>query len=105
VTFAILVARIADHEIGMHYIRIAERSLPAAERWRTGVWAVIRSLATLPERFPEAPEAEWYGPGLRETYYGKRLNTYRILYEVRGQAVYIHRVRHGRQDLLQPGEM
>ena len=38
-------------------------------------------------------------------FYGKRRNTYRILFEVRGNVVYILRVRHGRQDFLTPEEL
>jgi plasmid stabilization system protein ParE len=105
VTFLVTVTRKAEIEINQHYRRIAEESLAAAERWRTGVWAVISSLKVLPERFGEAPEAEWYGPELRQAFYGKRRGVYRILYEVRGPEVVVHRVRHGRQDLLQPEEM
>jgi plasmid stabilization system protein ParE len=102
VSFLVTVTRKAEIEINQHYRRIAEESPPAAERWRVGVWAVISSLKTLPERFGEAPEAEWYGSELRQTFYGKRRGMYRILYEVRGQEVIVHRVRHGRQDLIEP---
>jgi len=105
VTFLVSVTRKAEIEINQHHRRIAEESLAAADRWRIGVWAVISSLKALPERFGEAPEAEWYGPGLRQTFYGKRRGAYRILYEVRGREVFIHRVRHGRQDLLQADEL
>ena len=65
----------------------------------------VEALGTNPEMYPEAPEAEWYGAGLREFYYGKRRNTYRILFEVRGSVVYILRVRHGRQDLFKAEEL
>ena len=75
-----------------------------AERWRARLRAAVGSLATNPERCLELPEAEWYGLGLREHYVGKQRNTVRILFEVRGRTVHILRIRHGRQDLLRPGE-
>jgi plasmid stabilization system protein ParE len=53
-----------------------------------------------------APENEWYEGGeLRELLYGKRQGVYRILFEVRGDTVYILRVRHGAQELLGPGDL
>ena len=81
------------------------RSKPTASRWYA---AIVRSLASLesnPTRCAEAPEAEWYGGGLRVLLHGKRRNTYRILFEIRGDVVFVLRVRHGRQDFLSPDEI
>jgi plasmid stabilization system protein ParE len=54
-----------------------------------------------PERWPEAPEAEWH-EGLRQLLHGKRRHLHRILFEIRGQLVVVLRVRHGAQDFLGP---
>jgi plasmid stabilization system protein ParE len=104
-TFRVEITRTAAREIEERYQRINEQGRNSAEKWRAGLIAAVEALEANPERYPEAPEAEWYGAGLREFYYGKRRNTYRILFEVRENVVYILRVRHGRQDLLMPDEL
>jgi plasmid stabilization system protein ParE len=65
----------------------------------------IRSLAENPERFGLAPECRWYPAELRQLLYGKRRGVYRILFEIRGAIVYIVRVRHSAQALLNPDEL
>ncbi len=103
-TFRVEITRTAAREIEERYERINEQARNSAMKWRAGLIEAVEALSTNPEIYPEAPEAEWYGSGLREFYYGKRRNTYRILFEVRGNVVYVLRVRHGRQDLLRPEE-
>ena len=76
------IARTAAREIEERYERIEEQGRNSAEKWRAGLIEAVEALGTNPEMYPEAPEAEWFGKGLREFYYGKRRNTYRILFEV-----------------------
>jgi plasmid stabilization system protein ParE len=105
VTFRVEITRRAAREIEERYRHIAEDSARSADRWRVKLLAAVGSLADNPERCPQAPESEWYGDALREVYVGKRRNTYRILFEIRQQTVYILRVRHGRQDFLRPDDL
>ena len=63
------------------------------------------SLETMPQRCGLAPESEWYPGELRQLLHGKRGGIYRILFEVRGDIVYILRVRHGAQNLLETDEI
>jgi len=84
---------------------LAERSRPAAARWHEGLMDAIQSLEDKPERCGLAPESEWYPGNLRQLLYGKRRGVYRILFEVRGNTVYVLRIRHGAQALLEPGHM
>jgi plasmid stabilization system protein ParE len=85
---------------------LAERSRPAAARWHERLLEAIRSLENNPERCGLAPEDEWYEDGpLRQLLCGKRQGVYRILFEVRGDTVYILRVRHSAQALLEPGDL
>ncbi len=104
-TARVEITRTAANEVARRYADMAAQSRRGAARWQAGLLAAVESLADNPERCPEAPEAEWYGPGLRELYYGKRRNTYRILFEIRDRVVYILRVRHGRQDYLSPDDL
>jgi plasmid stabilization system protein ParE len=103
-SFQIVMARIAAREIKEHYHWLGQRSATAAERWRDSLLDAITSLEVYPERFPEAPEAE-YHQGLRQLLHGKRRHVHRILFEVRGDTVIILRVRHAAQNLLAPGDL
>lgn len=84
---------------------IARRSRRAAARWHRRLAIAIQTLAENPTRWALAPESDWYPGILRQFLYGKRRGVYRILFEVRGDAVFILRVRHGAQALLEPGDL
>lgn len=84
---------------------LTERSRPAAVRWHQQLTEAIRSLENNPERWGLAPESEWYSGELRQLLHGNRRGAYRILFEVRGDTVYVLRVRHSAQALLEPGEL
>lgn len=84
---------------------LSERSVSAALRWHEQLLETIRSLEYNPERCGLAPESAWYPGELRQLLHGKRREVYRILFEVRGDAVYILRVRHSAQALLEPGDL
>lgn len=84
---------------------LTAQSRPAAVRWHQQLTEAIRSLENNPERWGLAPESEWYPGELRQFLHGKRRGVYRILFEVRGDTVFVLRVRHGAQALLEPGEM
>jgi plasmid stabilization system protein ParE len=83
----------------------AVRSLRTAVRWYVNLMEAVRSLGDNPERFELAPENEWYAGELRHMLYGKKRGTYRILFEIRGDTVYILRVRHCAQDFVPPDEL
>lgn len=82
----------------------AERSVAVAIRWHTKLTEAIRALEDNPERYELAPESEWY-PELRQMLYGKKRGTYRILFKIRDDAVYIFRVRHSAQAWLEPDDL
>ncbi len=84
---------------------LARRSPAAAERWHARLTEAINSLENNPERCGLAPESDWYPGELRQLLHGKRRGVFRILFEVRGEIVYVLRVRRGTQDLLGPEEM
>jgi plasmid stabilization system protein ParE len=84
---------------------LSERSRAAAARWHERLMEAVRSLEDHPERCELAPESEWFEVEIRQLLHGKRRGVYRILFEIRGDAVYILRVRHRAQALLEPGEL
>ncbi len=98
--FRVEITREAAREVERRYRTIADQSRPAAKRWQANLLKTIDSLKSNPERFPLAPESDWYGRDLREVYFGKRLHTYRVIFVIRDATVYILRVRHGSQDFL-----
>jgi len=100
-TFRVEIAWKAAREIEEQYQWLAKRSRAAAARWRRSLLDAVASLEENPERFGEAPEAE-YHEGLRQLIHGKRRKTHRILFEIRGEMVIVLRVRHAAQDLLGP---
>jgi plasmid stabilization system protein ParE len=84
---------------------LSERSQASAVRWHGRLLEAIRSLGNNPERCGLAPENDWYPGDLRQLLHGKGRGVYRILFEVRGDTVYILRVRHSAQNLLEPEDL
>ena len=83
---------------------LAARSPAAAARWLEQLGQAMRSLENNPKRCGLAPDCSWYPGELRQLLHGKRRGVYRILFEVQGDTVYILRVRHSAQALLEPGD-
>lgn len=81
----------------------AQRSVTTAVRWYLELMKAIRELPDNSQRWPLAPECEWF-PGIREMSFGKKRNLYRILFEIRGDTIYVLRVRHVAQDSIEPGD-
>ena len=104
-THAVHITTRALREIDEALAWLSERAPAAAARWHERLLEAVRSLEDNPARCGLAPESEWYPGELRQLLYGKRRGVYRILYEIRGNTVYILRVRHSAQALLEPGEM
>jgi len=77
-----------------YYEYIAEDSPDNAASWFNGLFEVIDSLATMPNRCIIAPEALLLGQDIRCLIYRKH---YRILYSVEGQIVRIYHIRHRSQ--------
>ena len=58
----------------------------------------FRSLEKNPLRCPLAPESVFFKEEIRQLVYGQ----YRILFTVKGDTVYVLRVRHGAMEYLKP---
>lgn len=97
--------RHALRELEAAFDWIHERSPQAASRWHDRLMDSVRSLRENPERYALAPESEWFAGEIRQLLSGKKKNAYRILFEIRKDSVFILRVRHGAQALLEPGEI
>jgi plasmid stabilization system protein ParE len=76
-----------------------------ARSWYAKLVDHLKSLTWSPERFPLAPEDDWYRTGIRQVVFGKRRSVTRILFRVDGNLVRILRVRYGQRDVLPLGDL
>lgn len=77
------------------------RSPEEAERWYDAIYPAIRTLRKMPRRCSLAAENARLPFELRELLFGIGSRaTHRVLFEVDGELVIIHRVRHTAQDRL-----
>ena len=73
-----------------------------AERWLAGIYKAIATLESRPERCPLAAESHRFPTEVRELLHGRRTNKHRIIFEIRGESVYVLYVRHSARDALDP---
>lgn len=101
-TFYVEMTVTATAEAEEAHLWKLQRSAVSAAKWYNGLVDAIDSLSAYPERCSLAPESETFGKEIRQLMYGKHQGTWRILFEVRGDTVYVLHIRHGRQQLLEP---
>ena len=80
-----------DDDLG--FIRLSA-SDEVAERWFTGLIAVIASLSTMPTRCALIPESPWCGEEIRQILYGRKQHRRRIIFVIRGDTVHVVHYRH-----------
>jgi plasmid stabilization system protein ParE len=100
--YRIEYTREADRNGDEAYEWIARTSHFYAAKWYSGLLKAIASLRRNPERCGPAPESYTLNRPLRQLLYGKRRHKYRILFEIRGETVYVVHIRHGARDWWQP---
>lgn len=83
------------------YEYMAGYSSEKAVKWFNGLFEVIDSLTTMPQRCAIAPESNLIGQEIRCLVYQKY---YRILYTIEEDMVRIHHIRHTSQDWISPEE-
>ncbi len=71
-----------------------------AEKWLFGLSQTVTSLSKFPERCPVSPESEAFDVTVRHFIYGKKPHTYRILFSIQNDQVFILRVRSTKQQKL-----
>jgi plasmid stabilization system protein ParE len=91
----------AESELRAAYRYIRNRAPVAARDWIRGARGAAKTLARRPDRCPLAPESVSFDQPIRELFFvsGNR-GTYRFLFVVIAQSVYILHVRHGSMLLL-----
>jgi len=91
----------AESELRAVYRYIRNRAPVAARDWIRGARRAAKTLARRPDRCPLAPESVSFDQPIRELFFGSgNRGTYRFLFVVIAQSVYILHVRHGSMLLL-----
>lgn len=102
-TLRVVITPNAENELRAAYRYIHDRAPDAAGEWVKGARRKIKSLAHDPERAPLAPESVSFENPIRELFYGSgNRGTYRILFTVLGQQVYVLHFRHGSMLPVEP---
>jgi plasmid stabilization system protein ParE len=82
-TYRVIVLPGAEAEIANAVAWIAEHSPVAAARWLEGIRQAMRTLSEMPSRCPIAGDDFGSVVVVRQLFYGRRRNRYRILFTVK----------------------
>jgi plasmid stabilization system protein ParE len=94
--YRVIVTPAAESDLRTAYRYIRRQAPVAAREWIRRARQSARSLARHPERCSLAPESASFDPPIRELFFGSgNRGTYRFLFVVIDQTVYILHVRHG----------
>jgi len=104
VTFRGIVTPAAEADLRRTYHYIRKRgAAEAAKAWLSGIRSRIKSLKHHPQRTPLAPETASFEEPIHELLYGSgNRGTYRILFTIMSQTVYVLSVRHGSMLPMEP---
>jgi plasmid stabilization system protein ParE len=95
-TYRVIVTPAAESDLRTAYRCIRGQAPHAAREWIRRARQSAKSLARHPERCPLAPEISSFDQPIRELFFGSgNRGTYRFLFVVLDQSVYILHVRHG----------
>ena len=101
--YRVIVTPEAETDLRRAYGYIRKHAPRAAREWIRQARQAIKTLAHYPERCPLAPESSSFHEPIRELFFGSgNRGTYRFLYTVIGDRVYIVHVRHGSMLPLDP---
>lgn len=82
------------------------RSTEQAMRWLDGFQEAIRQLADNADLWPQAPERDHLSFDARQLVYGLgRKKTHRAIFEIRGNQVFVHLIRHLAQDAISEDDL
>lgn len=103
-TYRVLLTPQSETDIQMTYRYLRKAAPKAARAWLKGMRRMVKSLNRFPERGRFAPESASFDEPIREVLYGRgNRGTYRILYAVMGNTVFVVHVRHGSMLPVEPG--
>jgi plasmid stabilization system protein ParE len=94
-TFRVILLPGAESDLEDAFTWIAEHSPDAAARWLAGIDAAISTLREMPLRCSVAGDDFGSEVVVRQMFYGRRHNGYRILFTLSEDTVYVLRIQHG----------
>ena len=96
----------SEREFGEQYAYIAERSRSGAESWAYTFYRALKKLESHADTYAAAPENEQHPEDIRQVVFKTRSGlSYRGLFTIRGNAVYLLHVRGPGQDVMSPEEI
>jgi len=94
--YRVIITPEAEADLRTNYRYIRSQAPRAARDWIRRARRCAKSLARYPERCPLAPESASFAELIRELIFGTgNRGTYRFLFVILDQSVYILHVRHG----------
>jgi len=104
-TYHVIITPEAEADLRTAYRHIRSRAPHAARDWIRRARQSAKTLARHPGRCPLAPESASFNEPIRELFFGSgNRGTYRFLFVVLGESVYVLHVRHGSMLPLSPGD-
>jgi len=105
-TYAVTITGPAQDDIRDVVTYLTERSPNGAIAWRKALDGCLDRLRTRPESAGPAPESDQFKEVIRQAIFKTRSGRpYRIIFVIRGESVYVLRVRCPGQDLLGPSDL
>jgi len=104
-TYRVVLTPRAKQNLRTIHSYIFKEAPRAADDWLDRAEQAVCSLARHPERCPLAPESLSIGKPIRQLFFGAgNRGTYRILFVIVDQLVYVLHIRHGSRLPLSPAE-
>lgn len=95
--FQVELARTAERDIEVTYEWLKQRNPRQADRWFRNLMNKLATLQDKPHRCALAVENDNFSEEIRQLLYGKRPQTYRVLFIIREEIAYVIHVRHSKQ--------
>jgi plasmid stabilization system protein ParE len=104
-SYLVVLTPTAKHNLKTIHAYIFQQAPRAAADWLDRAERAVGSLDRHAERCPLAPESLSFGKPIRQVLFGAgNRGTYRLLFVVAEQSVYVLHVRHGSMLPLSPSE-
>jgi plasmid stabilization system protein ParE len=101
--YRIEISSVAETEADSAFLKLAQvTSYIKASQWYSGLLQAIESLSQMPKRCPLARENKYFSQEIRQLFYGRGRNSYRVLFTIlEGQdVVRILHIRHASQQTI-----
>jgi plasmid stabilization system protein ParE len=95
--FQVRLTRSSEQQIESIYLWLKDRNPEYADQWFRGLMNLIATLQDKPKRCSLIKENYSTSEEIRQIFYGKSRNKYRVIFAIREDTVHILYVRHSAQ--------